>query len=74
MAAVASQQANPFADSDDDEPGGPSAAAPPPPPPIDSPYHAMSPSYTMSYPDDDAAADNAIDETNGKIFTAARNE
>ena len=71
MAAVASQQANPFADSDDDDQG---AAAPPPPPPIDSPYHAMSPSYTMSYPDDDAAADNAIDETNGKIFTAARNE
>ncbi len=64
MAAVAStrQQANPFDDSDDDEPVGSSA---PPPPPPESPYNPMSPA--MSYPEDDhVAADNAIDDTNGK--------
>lgn len=68
MAAVTSrQQANPFEDSDDDEGGGPSAV-PPPPPPIDSPYNAMTPNYTMSYPDEDNNADNAGDKNNGKFL------
>jgi hypothetical protein len=67
MAAVASsrQQVNPFDDSDEDEQGGgPSAASPAPP--IGSANNIMSPSYTMSYPDDDAA-DNAT-ANNGKIY------
>lgn len=73
MAALATsrQQANPFDDSDDDEPTA-AAVPPPPPPPIDSPYNAMSPTYTMSYPEENGA-DNA-DDTNGKIICLAVRE
>ena len=70
MAAVTSsrQQANPFDDSDGDDQG----AGAPPPPPIDSPYNAMTPNYTMSYPDEDLSAvadDNAVNpKPHGKII------